>query len=143
MGDSPYACFSRRPPFSPFQAARFRMSLRVFTFVVCLFLSLALLWRLDWLHFRSSSSRVLLSAMVDNSLSPCEGGIGYLDHPFEKEDPWAFTARIFLVVKWGLAIEMAGEEFSYTRETTRVWAAHHEDRPAKVAGEACHRSLQP
>ena len=54
------------------------------------------------------------------------GCIGYLDHPFEKEDPWAFTARIFLVVKWGLAIEMAGEEFSYTRETTRVWAADHE-----------------
>jgi hypothetical protein len=52
--------------------------------------------------------------------------IGYLDHPFEKEDPWAFTARLFLVVKWGLAIEMAGEEFSYTRETTRVWAADHE-----------------
>jgi len=41
-----------------------------------------------------------------------------LDHPFEKEDSWAFTARIFLVVNWGLAIEMAGEEFSYTRETT-------------------------
>ncbi len=35
------------------------MSLHVFVFllVVCLFLSLALLWRLDWLHFRSSSSR--------------------------------------------------------------------------------------
>jgi hypothetical protein len=69
--------------------------------------------------------------------------IGYLDHPFEKEDPWAFTARIFLVVKWGLAIEIAGEEFSYTRETRRVWAADHEDRPAKAAGEACHRPLQP
>ena len=40
---------------------------------------------------------------------PC---IGYLDHPFEKEDPWAFTARIFLVVKWALAIEIAGGEFS-------------------------------
>ena len=44
-----------------------------------------------------------------------QSSIGYLDHPFEKEDPWAFTTRIFLVVKWGLAIEIAGEEFSYTR----------------------------
>lgn len=59
MVDSPYACFSRRSPFSPFQAARFRMSLHVFVFllVVCLFLSLTVLWRLDWLQFRSSSSR--------------------------------------------------------------------------------------
>jgi hypothetical protein len=24
---------------------------------------------------------------------------GYLEHPFEKEDPWGFTARLFLVVK--------------------------------------------
>jgi hypothetical protein len=37
------------------------------------------------------------------------GCIGYLGHPFEKKVPWAFTARLFLVVKWGLAIEMAGE----------------------------------
>ena len=30
------------------------------------------------------------------SVSPC---IGYLDHPFEKEAPWAFTARLFFVVR--------------------------------------------
>ena len=71
---------------------------------------------------------------------PCNG---YLAHLFKKVAPWAFTARLFLVVKWGLAIEIAGEEFSYIRETTRVWAADHEDRPAKVAGEACHRPLLP
>jgi hypothetical protein len=29
--------------------------------------------------------------------NPC---IGYLGHPFEKKVPWAFTARLFLVVKW-------------------------------------------
>jgi hypothetical protein len=32
------------------------MALYVFLFVGCLLLSLALLWRLDWLRFRLSSS---------------------------------------------------------------------------------------
>src|SRR5947208_1195995 len=43
----------------PFQAARIVMSVPVFVFllVVCLLLSVALLWRLDWLHFRPSFSR--------------------------------------------------------------------------------------
>jgi hypothetical protein len=43
----------------PFQAARIRMALQVFVFllVVCLLLSLTLLWRLDWFHLRPSSSR--------------------------------------------------------------------------------------
>jgi len=40
-----------------------------------------------------------------------------LDHPFEKVAPWAFTARLFLVIKWNSAIEMPGEWFSWTRET--------------------------
>ena len=57
--------------------------------------------------------------------------IGYLDHPFEKEDSWAFTARIFLGIKWGLAIELAGEEFSSTRESTYVWATDHEHKACK------------
>src|SRR5690242_20502637 len=48
------------------------------------------------------------------------GCIGYLDHPFEKEDSWAFTARIFLVVKWGLAIEIAGKS-SHRPEKPRVF----------------------
>jgi len=34
---------------------------------------------------------------------------GYLGHPFEKVVPWAFTARLFLVIKWNSAIEIAGE----------------------------------
>src|SRR5438132_2585173 len=59
MGDSPYACFSRSSPFSPFQTARIFMALHVFVFllVVCLLLSLALLWRLDCFPLRSSSAR--------------------------------------------------------------------------------------
>jgi hypothetical protein len=44
---------------------------------------------------------------------------GYLAHPFKKVVPWAFTARLFLAVKWGLAIEIAGEKLSWTRETGR------------------------
>src|SRR3989440_11423129 len=59
MGDSPYACFSRSSPFSPFQTARIFMALHVFVFllVVCLLLSLAMLWRLDWFPLRPSSSK--------------------------------------------------------------------------------------
>ena len=38
--------------------------------------------------------------------------IGYLGHPFVKEAPWAFTARLFFVVKGILAIEIAGKSFS-------------------------------
>src|SRR5215471_2243345 len=59
MGDSPYPCFSRSFPFSPFQAARLCMALHVFMFVfllvICLLLSLALLWCLDWFPPRPSS----------------------------------------------------------------------------------------
>jgi hypothetical protein len=57
--DSPYPCFSRSSPFSPFLAARICMVLHVFVFllVVCLLLSLALLWRLDWFPLRPSSSK--------------------------------------------------------------------------------------
>jgi hypothetical protein len=36
------------------------------------------------------------------------------------------------VVKWGLAIEIAGEKSSWTRETTRVWVADHDDWSAKM-----------
>jgi hypothetical protein len=71
-----------------------------------------------------------------------EGCNGYLARPFEKVAPWAFTARLFLVVKWGFAIEIAGEKLSWTRETTRVWAADHDDWSAKVAGEGCKRPLE-
>jgi hypothetical protein len=71
--------------------------------------------------------------------TPCNG---YLAHLFKKVAPWAFTARLFLVVKWGLAIEIAGEKLSWTRETTRVWAADHDDWSAKVAGEGCKRPLE-
>src|SRR5947209_20552047 len=70
---------------------------------------------------------------------PCNG---YLAHLFKKVAPWAFTARLFLVVKWGFAIEIAGEKLSWTRETTRVWAADHDDWSAKVAGEGCKKPLE-
>jgi len=43
-------------PFSQFRTARFRMAIYVFLLVVCLLLSLALLWRLDWFALRPSSS---------------------------------------------------------------------------------------
>src|SRR5215469_5119674 len=59
MGGSPYPCFSRNSPFSPFLAARIYMALHVYVFplVVCLLLSLARLGRHDWVHLRPSSSR--------------------------------------------------------------------------------------
>src|SRR5690348_4798577 len=44
-------------PSFPFQTARMMMGLYVFLLVVCLLLSLALLWRLCWLHLQPSSSR--------------------------------------------------------------------------------------
>ena len=52
------------------------MALHVFVFVcllvVCLFLSLALLWRLDWFHRRPSSSRGgVKRTAVQRLLKPC------------------------------------------------------------------------
>jgi hypothetical protein len=32
----------------------------------------------------------------------------YLAHPFKKMAPWAFIARLFLVIRWDSAIERAG-----------------------------------
>jgi hypothetical protein len=66
------------------------MVLHVFVFllVVCLLFSLVLLWRLDWFHFRPSSSRGgakrttlhrLLSPRCPDDC-PCNG---YLGHPFK------------------------------------------------------------
>src|SRR5260221_11932768 len=55
MGETPYPCFSRSSPFSSVQAARVRMALPLFVLMVCLLLSLALLWRHDWLYLRPSS----------------------------------------------------------------------------------------
>jgi hypothetical protein len=52
--------------------------------------------------------------------------IGYLGDPFVKEAPWAFTARLFFVVKGILAIEIAGKSFSSTRENRPVWAADYQ-----------------
>src|SRR6266699_2808869 len=48
-----------RSPCFPFETARMSMTLYVFKFlfVVCLLLSLALLWRLDWFPLRPSSSK--------------------------------------------------------------------------------------
>src|SRR5258708_12699132 len=55
MGETPYPCFSRSSPFSSVQAARVRMALPLFVLMVCLLLSLVLLWRHDWLYLRPSS----------------------------------------------------------------------------------------
>jgi hypothetical protein len=64
------------------------MSVPVFVFllVVCLLLSVALLWRLDWLHFRPSFSRggakrtrlhrLLKPRCPDDC--PCTGYLGHL-----------------------------------------------------------------
>src|SRR2546421_4002057 len=59
MGESPYPCFSRSSPFSPFLAARIVMPIHVYVFllVVCLLLCLAPLWRHGWLHFQPCSTR--------------------------------------------------------------------------------------
>jgi hypothetical protein len=35
--------------------------------------------------------------------------IGYLGHPFEKETPWAFITRLFLVIRWYSAIDRGRE----------------------------------
>jgi hypothetical protein len=59
--------------------------------------------------------------------------IGYLGHPFVKEVPWSFTARLFFVVKGILAIEIAGKSFSWTRENRHVWAADYQGRHAQTA----------
>jgi hypothetical protein len=64
------------------------MALHVYVFllVVCLLLSLALLWRLDWFHLRSSSSRgrakrnMLQRLLKPRSPDECPCG-GYLWHP--------------------------------------------------------------
>ena len=34
-----------------------------------------------------------------NGRSQIKSCIGYLDHPFEKEAPWAFTTRLFFEVR--------------------------------------------
>ncbi len=54
--DLPYPCLSRSSPFFSFQIARIVMSvhMHIFLLLACLFLSLALLWRLCWLHLRPS-----------------------------------------------------------------------------------------
>jgi hypothetical protein len=56
-----------------------------------------------------------------------------IKHIHSKMASWAFTARLSLVVMWGLAIEIAGVKLSWTRETTRVCAAVHDDWSAMVA----------
>jgi hypothetical protein len=57
--DSLYPFFSGTSPFSPFQTARFMMTLQIclFQLVACLFLALALLWRLCWLFLQPSHSQ--------------------------------------------------------------------------------------
>jgi len=47
--------------------------------------------------------------------------------------PWAFTARLFFVVKRILAIEIAGKSFSWTRENRHVGAAAYQGRHAQTA----------
>jgi hypothetical protein len=56
--------------------------------------------------------------------------IGYLGHPFVKEALWAFTARLFFVVKGILAIEIAGKSFSWTKENGPVLGS-------RLSREAC------
>jgi hypothetical protein len=57
---------------------------------------------------------------------------GYLVHPFEKEAPWAFTARLFLMVKWDSANDRGGKSFSFSREITGVWTTNHQGRHAQA-----------
>src|SRR5215469_11435801 len=70
--DSPFPCFSRSSPFSPFQAARFHMALPSFVFllVVCLLLPLARLGRHVWLHLRPSSRGGAKRGTLHHRLSP-------------------------------------------------------------------------
>jgi hypothetical protein len=67
---------------------------------------------------------------------------GYLVHPFEKETPWAFTARFYFQVRWDSAIKRGGEWFSCRGENRRVWAADHQGRHAQTVGESCKRPLE-
>jgi hypothetical protein len=60
-----------------------------------------------------------------------------LAHPFGKETPWDFTARLFVMVKWASAIVLRGESFSQTRENRRGWAADLQSRHAQAPGKAC------
>jgi hypothetical protein len=50
-----------------------------------------------------------------------------------KQAFWAFTARLFLVVKWDSATDRGGKEFSYTRENREVWAVDSQERHAQAA----------
>ena len=63
---------------------------------------------------------------------------GYLGHPFVKEAPWAFTARLFFVVKGILAIEIAGNRSHgpektglYGQQTIRGGMRRPHERAAK------------
>jgi len=67
------------------------MSVHVYVFllVICLFLSLALLWHLSWFHLRPSSSRggakrsTLQRLLKPRSPDDCPCA-GYMGHPFAK-----------------------------------------------------------
>jgi Cyanobacterial TRADD-N associated 2-Transmembrane domain len=66
------------------------------------------------------------------TVTAISGCNGYLAHPFEKEAPWAFTARLFLMVKWDSANDRGGESFSFSREITGVWTTNHQGRYAQA-----------
>jgi hypothetical protein len=68
--------------------------------------------------------------MLKRSVLRVQSCIGYLGHPLVKEPPWAFTARLFFVVKGILAIEIAGKSFSWTRKNKPVLGS-------RLSGETC------
>ena len=78
-------------------------------------------------HFAMDTSTTV-TFVYENSGGRC---IGYFGHPFEKEAPWAFTARLFLMVKWDSANDRGGESFSFTRENTGVGTTNHQGRHAQ------------
>lgn len=80
---------------------------------------------------RTAALELARSHIRVNAIAPAFTCIGYFGHPFEKEAPWAFTARLFLMVKWYSANDRGGESFSFTRENTGVGTTNHQGRHAQ------------
>jgi len=90
----------------------------VFLLMVCLLLSLALLWRLDWFPLRPSSSRGeakhstlqrLLKPRCPDDCPACRLCIGYIGHPFEKETLWASIILLYWLLEISVP-KQAGKE---------------------------------
>jgi hypothetical protein len=62
---------------------------------------------------------------------------GYFGQPFEKETPWAFITRLFLVTRWYSAIDQAREMVLMHKRKQSVMGS----RPSEKPCTACRRGL--